>query len=115
MDGNRRFARKHNVEVVEGHHLGFEALAEILDVCYQTGVRVVTLFAFSIENFKRSAREVSGLMELALSKLAQSTQHGELLERYGIRFNVVGERELLAPEVVAAIDRATEVTKGNDG
>ena len=78
-------------------------------------MRVVTLYAFSIENFKRSRHEVNGLMELALSKLAQSTQHGELLERYGIRFKVVGERELLVPEVVRAIERATEMTKDNDG
>src|ERR1700744_3095820 len=54
VDGNRRFAPNHRIETVEGHNLGFEALAKILEVCYKSGVHTVTIYAFSIENFKRS-------------------------------------------------------------
>ena len=91
MDGNRRFARSHGIETVEGHNLGFEALARILEVCYKSGVKVVTIYAFSIENFHRSKYEVDALMEMAKVKLSQLAQHGDLLDRYGasIRMKVV--------------------------
>ncbi|KAI9046742.1 hypothetical protein LZ554_009480 [Drepanopeziza brunnea f. sp. 'monogermtubi'] len=113
MDGNRRFARSHKIETVEGHNLGFEALARILEVCYKSGVKVVTVYAFSIENFKRSKYEVDALMEMAKIKLSQLSQHGELLDRYGASVRVLGNRELLRPDVVEVIDKAVDMTKNN--
>ncbi|KAI1957252.1 cis-prenyltransferase [Ophidiomyces ophidiicola] len=113
MDGNRRFAKNHAIERVEGHNLGFEALAKILEVCYKTGVKVVTVYAFSIENFKRSKYEVDALMEMAKVKLSQLSQHGDLLDRYGASVRVLGRRELVKPDVLEAIDRAVEVTSRN--
>ena len=111
MDRNRRFARNHQIETVEGHNLGFEALArvrlsptaeqdiannifrdQVLEVCYKSGVRVVTIYAFSIENFKRSRYEVDALMSLAKLKLTQLAQHGDLLSRYGARIQILGQR-----------------------
>ncbi|KAF4634629.1 hypothetical protein G7Y89_g3480 [Cudoniella acicularis] len=113
MDGNRRFARSHKIETVEGHNLGFEALARILEVCYKSGVKVVTVYAFSIENFKRSKYEVDALMEMAKIKLSQLSQHGELLDRYGASIRVLGQRDLVKPDVLKAIDKAVEMTKNN--
>ncbi|EGC43178.1 dehydrodolichyl diphosphate synthetase [Histoplasma capsulatum var. duboisii H88] len=113
MDGNRRFARNHQIERVEGHHLGFEALAKILEVCYKAGVKVVTVYAFSIENFKRSKYEVDALMDMARVKLAQLSQHGDLLDRYGASVRVLGRRDLVKPEVLEAIDKAVEITSRN--
>lgn len=113
MDGNRRFARAHAIERVEGHNLGFEALAKILEVCYKTGVKVVTIYAFSIENFKRSKYEVDALMEMAKVKLSQLSQHGDLLDRYGASVRVLGRRELVKADVLEAIDRAVELTSRN--
>ncbi|KAL4798658.1 putative undecaprenyl diphosphate synthase-domain-containing protein [Aspergillus venezuelensis] len=113
MDGNRRFARTHGIETVEGHNLGFEALARILEVCYRSGVQVVTIYAFSIENFKRSKFEVDALMEMARVKLSQMAQHGEILDRYGARVRVLGRLDLLRPDVLAAVDRAVDMTKNN--
>ncbi|SLM39273.1 undecaprenyl diphosphate synthase [Lasallia pustulata] len=113
MDGNRRFARSHQIETVEGHHLGFEALARILEVCYKSGVKVVTIYAFSIENFKRSKYEVDALMEMAKVKLSQLAQHGDLLDRYGASIRILGQRELVKPDVLQAIDRAVELTSRN--
>ncbi|KLJ06936.1 undecaprenyl diphosphate synthase [Blastomyces silverae] len=113
MDGNRRFARNHRIEKVEGHNLGFEALAKILEVCYKAGVKVVTVYAFSIENFKRSRYEVDALMDMARVKLAQLSQHGDLLDRYGASVRVLGRRDLVKPEVLEAIDKAVELTSRN--
>ena len=114
MDGNRRWARKSKVETVEGHNMGFEALARILEVCYKSGVRVVTIYAFSIENFKRSKYEVDGLMDMAKTKLVQLSQHGELLDRYGASVRILGDKSLVRDDVLQQIDRAVEMTKHND-
>lgn len=113
MDGNRRFAKTHRMETVEGHNLGFEALARILEVCYKAGVTHVTIYAFSIENFKRSKYEVDGLMEMARVKLKQLAQHGDILDRYGARVRVLGQRELIKPDVLEAVDQAVEMTSRN--
>ena len=88
-------------------------VVQILEVCYKSGVRVVTIYAFSIENFKRSRYEVDALMSLAKLKLEQLSQHGELLHRYGASIRVLGQRELVKPDVLEAMDRAAELTKGN--
>ncbi|KAL9099433.1 MAG: hypothetical protein Q9163_005069 [Psora crenata] len=113
MDGNRRFARSHGIETVEGHNLGFEALAKILEVCYKSGVKVVTIYAFSTENFKRSKYEVDALMDMAKVKLAQLVHHGDLLDRYGACIRIIGQRELIKPDVLEAMDRAVNMTKRN--
>ncbi|KAG6990933.1 hypothetical protein G7Y79_00060g092370 [Physcia stellaris] len=113
MDGNRRFARQHGIETIEGHSIGFEALVRILEVCYKSGVRVVTIYAFSIENFKRSKYEVDALMDMFKVKLSQLSQHGEILQRYGACIRVLGQRELVKPDVLEAIDRAVNLTKDN--
>ncbi|KAJ5935373.1 hypothetical protein N7466_004920 [Penicillium verhagenii] len=113
MDGNRRFARSHGIETVEGHNLGFEALARILEVCYKSGVKVVTIYAFSIENFKRSKFEVDALMDMARVKLSQMAQHGDLLDRYGAKVRVLGRLDLLKPDVLAAVNKAVDSTSRN--
>ncbi|XP_046581361.1 dehydrodolichyl diphosphate synthase complex subunit Dhdds-like [Haliotis rubra] len=69
MDGNRRFAVKNSMEKAEGHLKGFDKLAETLDWCLDLGICEVTVYAFSIENFKRSKEEVDCLMELARKSL----------------------------------------------
>ena len=115
MDGNRRYAKNNRIETVEGHNLGFEALARILEVCYKAGVTHVTIYAFSIENFKRSRYEVDALMGMAKTKLQQLSQHGDILERYGAHIRVLGERSLLKPDVLEVVDRAVEMASKNSG
>ena len=88
-------------------------LPQILEVCYKSGVTVVTIYAFSVENFKRSKYEVDALMDMAKVKLSQLTQHGDLLDRYGASIRVLGQRELVKPDVLAAVDRAVNMTSGN--
>lgn len=95
--------------------MGFEALARILEVCYKSGVRVVTIYAFSIENFKRSRYEVDALMDMAKTKLVQLSEHGALLERYNAKVRVLGDQSLMREDVRREIERAVEMTKGNEG
>lgn len=113
MDGNRRYARSHKIETIEGHNRGFETLARILDICYKCGVKAVTVYAFSTENFARPKYEVDGLMQLAKAKLAQLSEHGDLLDRYGASVRVLGELERIPPDVREVCDRAVEMTKNN--
>ena len=86
---------------------------QILEVCYKSGVKAVTVYAFSIENFKRSKYEVDALMDMAKVKLKQLTQHGDLLDRYGARIRILGQRELLKDDVLEAVDKAVGMTAHN--
>jgi ditrans,polycis-polyprenyl diphosphate synthase len=114
MDGNRRYARQRNQEVAEGHNAGFDSLSKILEMCYAVGVEVVTIYAFSIENFNRTPFEVKNLMELTKSKLLQVTEHGDMAHRLGIRIKIIGDKSRLPPDVLEAADRAEEVTRDNN-
>jgi len=74
---------------------------------------VVTIYAFSIENFKRSKYEVDALMEMAKVKLSQLAQHGDLLDRYGASIRILGQLDLIKPDVLEAIQKAVTLTSGN--
>lgn len=82
-------------------------------MCYKCGVKVVTIYAFSIENFKRSKYEVDALMDIMKVKLSQITQHGDLLDRYGASVRILGQLDMLKPDVLEAINKAVDMTKGN--
>lgn len=75
---------------------------------------MVTIYAFSIENFKRSKHEVDALMSMAKVKLEQLSEHGALLDRYGASIRILGQRSLVKPDVLEAIDRAVALTAGNN-
>jgi ditrans,polycis-polyprenyl diphosphate synthase len=75
---------------------------------------VVTIYAFSIENFKRSKGEVDALMHMAKVKLEQLSEHGALLDRYGASIRVLGNRDLVKPDVLKAIDKAVSLTAHNE-
>jgi len=111
MDGNRRYARQRNQKVQEGHYQGFHALHRTLDTCLQLNIRAVSVYAFAIDNFKRPKEEVDALMELAKDKLIEMSQKGELLDRHGVRLNIVGRRTLLPPDVQEVAAKVEEMTK----
>ena len=83
-------------------------------MCYKSGVTYVTIYAFSIENFKRSKYEVDALMEMAKIKLTQLAQHGQLLDRYGASIRILGQKELVKPDVLEAMNHAVELTAKNN-
>ncbi|KJA17920.1 hypothetical protein HYPSUDRAFT_145740 [Hypholoma sublateritium FD-334 SS-4] len=113
MDGNRRYARRKHQAVQQGHSEGFVALRRTLEICLRLNIRCVSAYAFSSENFKRSAVEVSALMQLAEEKLVELCNHGDLLNEYGVRLNVVGRTELLPESVQKAIRQAEHLTRHN--
>lgn len=113
MDGNRRYARTHKIELKEGHNSGFDTMASILELLYESGVECATVYAFSIENFKRLKYEVTWLMDLAKSKLRQISQHGDLCDQYGIRIRILGNTLLLPADVRKILNETEEMTKHN--
>lgn len=113
MDGNRRFACKKNVEKVEGHEMGFEKLAETLQWCLELGVSEVTVYAFSIENFKRSKEEVDALINLARAKYKRLLEEKDRLMKDGICIRVIGNLSLLPDDIKKMIAEAMLMTKNN--
>ncbi|SCU85201.1 LANO_0C03642g1_1 [Lachancea nothofagi CBS 11611] len=113
MDGNRRWAKRKHVEIKEGHNAGFHSMSRALELCYEAGVSTATVFAFSIENFKRSAAEVDSLMNLARSGIKQVVQNGEMAEKFGIKIRVIGDRAMLPDDVLREVETAERITKDN--
>ncbi|KAJ7221645.1 Decaprenyl diphosphate synthase-like protein [Mycena pura] len=103
MDGNRRYARTHHKAIAQGHSDGFVALRRLLDVCLRLEVRCVSVYAFALDNFRRSPDEVQHLMDLAHDKLMEMSRQGQILEKYGVRLNVLGKISLLPERVQEAI------------
>lgn len=85
-----------------------------MEICYKCGVKTVTVYAFSIENYNRPKYEVEGLMELAKVKLEQLTTYGDILDRYGACVRILGQRELVRHDVLQVVDKAVARTKDNN-
>ncbi|KAE8135066.1 Decaprenyl diphosphate synthase-like protein [Aspergillus pseudotamarii] len=115
MDGNRRFAKSSNMEIAKGHELGLMALEENLETCFQIGIRAVTVYAFSLDNFHRPKPEVDALMDLAKIHLARLTGPHGLLTKWNAKFNVPGNHEMLPSDVKEAIRNAVSATSKGDG
>jgi undecaprenyl diphosphate synthase len=112
MDGNGRWAARRHLPRVEGHRAGIEAVRDTVETSARLGVGVLTLYAFSVENWKRPRSEVSTLMMLLKRYLRLEL---ETLLRNDIRFRVIGRRDELAGDVRDELARATERTAGNGG
>ncbi|MFT5792120.1 MAG: undecaprenyl diphosphate synthase, partial [Saprospiraceae bacterium] len=114
VDGNRRFARgKGFTNTIEGHTAGSEKLEAFLRWCWRLDIKIITLFAFSTENFKRSPEEVDYLMELIMSKLKQF-QIDPLIKEQGVRIKVIGRREDLSAAMVEEINKVEALTENYD-
>jgi len=113
MDGNRRFARKNRVQKMEGHTKGFHKLAETLRWCLDLGVFEITVYAFSIENFKRTKEEVDILMDLAKEKFKILIDEWKKLREHGVCVRAIGNLSLLPREVLTLLLMAMLLTKDN--
>ena len=111
MDGNGRWAKARWLPRVAGHHAGVSVLVPLLETAGEMGVRALTLYAFSTENWARPASEVDSLMTLFLETAKDKVP--ELNER-GARLRFLGRKEHLAKDVRAAMDEAERLTRGND-
>ncbi|XP_008213609.1 dehydrodolichyl diphosphate synthase complex subunit DHDDS [Nasonia vitripennis] len=114
MDGNRRYANKIGVERLEGHSKGFEKLAETLQWCLEFGIPEVTVYAFSIENFKRSDKEVDGLMDLARRKFQRLLDERDKLMEHGVCIRIIGNLSFVPQDVRSLMAEAMRITKDNN-
>lgn len=112
MDGNRRWARKNNLPRIFGHRQGVKALRKIIRRSYEKGIKYITLYSFSTENWKRSLEEVSELMHLF-----RWYMHRELdeLHKNNAQIRFIGSREGLESDILELIDLALTRTRNNTG
>ncbi|KAL3881697.1 hypothetical protein ACJMK2_028101 [Sinanodonta woodiana] len=113
MDGNRRFAKKKSMDRAEGHLKGFDKLAETLEWCLNLGITEVTVYAFSIENFKRSKEEVDCLLELARQKFARLLEEKELIQKHEVCIHVLGNLSMLPRDLQELVADAVNLSKHN--
>ena len=111
MDGNGRWATKRFLPRVAGHKKGVDTLRACVRHCGDVGVKVLTVFAFSSENWNRPPDEVSGLMELLALALSREVPQ---LQAEGVRIHFVGDRSALSEKVRSGLALAESLTAGND-
>jgi undecaprenyl diphosphate synthase len=112
MDGNGRWAAERHLPRVEGHRAGIESVRDTVESSARIGIEVLTLYAFSVENWKRPENEVSALMGLLRQYLRLELK---TLLKNNIRFNVIGQRERLGREVREELEAAEKRTASNTG
>ena len=114
MDGNRRYANKLNSALPSGHKAGYSSLMSMLLYCYELGVKYVTVYAFSIDNFKRQPDEVHYLMDLMLEKIHDLLRQESFVNQYGVRVYFIGNLKLLDDPVRVAAEKAMKATADNN-
>ncbi len=112
MDGNGRWAKRKFMPRIAGHRAGVESVRRIVQVCTREGVKALTLFAFSSENWRRPEKEVGLLMELFFSALQRETKK---LSSNNVRLRIIGDRSRFSDKLQHAIAEAEAATKDNDG
>jgi undecaprenyl diphosphate synthase len=112
MDGNGRWAAQRHLPRVEGHRAGIDSVRDVVESSARLGIRVLTLYAFSVENWKRPVTEVSTLMMLLKRYLRLELN---TLLRNNIRFRVIGREDELAPDIRRELKMAEDKTTTNSG
>lgn len=110
MDGNGRWAKSRGMPRIAGHRQGAESVRVAVSTAVELGIQYLTLYGFSIENWKRPMAEVTALMGLLRLYLRQEIDE---LDEKGVRIRFIGERKRLAPDIVNLIDEAEKRTKAN--
>jgi len=112
MDGNGRWAKKKGLPRVAGHNEGVNSVRDIVEACGQLGVKYLTLYTFSKENWKRPQDEISVLMRLLLKALKDERDR---LHRNEVHLRVIGDLKLLPTDVISELQDAIEMMKNNKG
>jgi len=112
MDGNGRWAKKRLMPRNFGHKAGAKAVEQICEDAYNLGIKYLTVYAFSTENWKRSTEEVTGIMNLLRSYLRDCIERAS---RNNMRVRVIGDRAALDADIVKSIEELEEKTAGYDG
>lgn len=113
LDGNRRYAQKHKMELWKGHELGAKKVEDLMDWCNELGVKELTLYSFSTENFNRSGKEVGFLMEL-FRKQINKLKNDKRLDKNKIRVNFIGRLSLFPKDIQKEMKELMERTRRND-
>ncbi|MDN5294075.1 MAG: undecaprenyl diphosphate synthase [Eubacteriales bacterium] len=111
MDGNGRWAARRGLPRSAGHRAGVESLRETVELCCELGIKYLTVYAFSTENWKRPAEEVNTLMNLLVEYLERELPR---LQEQGVRLHPIGRLEDLPPHAREALAKAVAVTAAND-
>lgn len=111
MDGNGRWAKERGKERVYGHLHGVESVRAVTEYCVEVGIKYLSLYAFSEENWARPKEEVNYLMQLMQQKISDEF---ETFMKNGVRFTVLGNKERLSPLLQESIARMEELTSRND-
>jgi len=112
MDGNGRWAEEHGQDRLFGHFRGVESVRDIVEGCAEMGVKFLTLYAFSTENWDRPQREVTGLMELLVETLRKEVP---ILNKNNIKMHAIGALSMLPPNARLALQEAIDMTAENTG
>ena len=112
MDGNGRWAKAHNVPRVMGHNAGMQAMKKIVRASSKLGVKYLTVYAFSTENWKRSTEEISGIFRLIVKYVNSELEE---LDQNNVRINIFGDYSMLPEASVDAIDTMISRLDDNDG
>jgi len=112
MDGNGRWAKQRGGIRLLGHHNGADSVDLVVEACVELGIKHLTLYAFSTENWNRPKDEVEGLMNLLISTLEKKT---ERLNKNNVRLNYIGDLSTLPDNVNKKIEESTKTTSQNDG
>ncbi len=112
MDGNRRWAKQRGLTTKDGHKAGSKNLETIATFCNEIGIKYLTVYAFSTENWKRSQEEVSTLMFILKANLDSMLRK---LDLKNIKIRVIGEKENIPKDIAAKINKLVEKTKDNTG
>ena len=112
MDGNGRWAKSKNRPRLFGHNAGMQAMKQIVITASNLGIKYLTVYAFSTENWKRSTEEVSGIFKLIIKYVDSELK--ELIKN-NVRINILGDYNMLPGDSVRAIDELLDKTRDNDG
>src|SRR5687767_3411981 len=110
MDGNGRWAKQHGEDRIFGHHEGVNSVREIVEACGEIGVKYLTLYAFSTENWNRPKDEVDALMELLVSTISMETPN---LHKKGVKLAVIGDIESLPASCQQELQESIDLTAAN--
>ncbi len=110
MDGNGRWAKQHGEDRIFGHHEGVNSVREIVEACGEIGVKYLTLYAFSTENWNRPKEEVDALMELLVATISMETPN---LHKKGVRLQVIGDIQSLPASCQQELQESIELTAEN--
>jgi tritrans,polycis-undecaprenyl-diphosphate synthase [geranylgeranyl-diphosphate specific] len=113
LDGNRRWASERLLNPWIGHRYGADKIEDLLDWCLDLGVKTITLYAFSTENFRRSPKEVNEIMQIAEEKL-RTILENEKIHKNKVRVKAIGRLDLLPKKLQGLIRRVEESTKNYD-